>query len=422
VSTGFRHEGLAITTADSCSAFAWVRGQGLPAKGIVMGVDHLAGRKRFAYDPWTLYADGVIRAPSCVVMGQIGHGKSTMVKVYCRRQIACGRQAFVLDPKDEYGPFATAMNLPTIALRPGGRVRVNPLDPGPLGVTNAPGAAAELRQRRVTLIRALLASATTREPTSAESAAIDAAIDDADAQFGHQMLLGHVVDRMMDPTDEMARVLSISRPALAESIRDGAYGLRRLVRGDLAGMFDGPTNVNLSLGGSGLVINLSAVFGTDALGPVMAAASTWLMQAIAASRRQRVLVLDEAWAVLANPSVVAWLQSTNKLARSLGVSLMIVMHRLSDMGSQSDAGTAASAQAKGLLADCETQVILNQPAAEVDNLASVLALSERETDIVTNLAPFMALWRIGRHRAVVEHIVTRTELAMADTDAAMGTG
>lgn len=414
----FQTEPLALTTLDSCSAFVWQRQRALPARGIVLGIDHLAGRARFAYDPWTLYEDGVIRAPSALVMGQIGNGKSTLVKAYCRRQIIAGRQAFILDPKGEYGPFAAMMDLPTIALRPGGQLRVNPLDPGPLGAADEDGRTA-LRQRRIGLVRALLASSIGREPTPAESAALDAAIDDGDARHGSNLLLGHVVEAMMTPTDEMARSLAISRPALTDAIRDGAYGLRRLVRGDLAGMFDGPTNIALRLDGRGIVVDLSAVYGSDALGPVMAASSTWLMQAIATSSRQRVLVLDEAWAVLRNPTVTAWLQATNKLARSLGVSLVIVMHRLSDLGAQADAGSASAAQAKGLLADSETQVILHQPEAEADNLARALALSPREIEIVSTLPPFMALWRIGRHRALVEHVVTRSELAMADTDAAM---
>ncbi len=411
------HEALTITTRDCCSLFPWQTQRGLPPKGPTLGIDHLSGHSRFAFDPWTLYQEQVIRAPSMLIMGQIGNGKSTLVKVYCRRQILADRQAFILDPKGEYGYFATIMRTPIIALRPGGNTFVNPLDPGTVGLEGEADRM-ELQQRRLGLMRALLASATGRPPTQAESNAVDEAIREQDSLHGGELLLRHVVAAMMDPTPGMARRLSTTQEKLRNEVRDGAYGLRRLITGDLQGMFDQPTNVNLDLRGNGAIIDLSSVYGQSALGPVMAAASTWLMQAIASSKRKKILVLDEAWAVLANPSVVAWLQATNKLARSLGVSLTIVMHRISDLWSQSS-DEATTKQATGFLSDTETQVIFRQPEAEASNLSSVLALSRREIDYVLNMPPFHALWRIGKARSYVEHVVTEDEMVMANTDAAM---
>jgi len=414
------HEALTITTRDCCALFPWQTQRGLPAKGPTLGIDHLSGHSRFAFDPWTLYQEQIIRAPSMLIMGQIGNGKSTLVKVYCRRQILADRQTFILDPKGEYGYYATIMRTPIISLRPGGTTFVNPLDPGTVGIQGESDRL-ELQQRRLGLMRALLASATGRPPTQAESNALDEAIQEQEALHGGNLMLHHVVNAMMQPTPEMARRLATSQEKLGNEIRDGAYGLRRLIAGDLQGMFDQPTNVNLDLHGNGAIIDLSSVYGQPALGPVMAAASTWLMQAIASSKKKKILVLDEAWAVLANPSVVAWLQATNKLARSLGVSLVIVMHRISDLWSQSS-DAATTKQATGFLSDTETQVIFRQPEAEAPNLASVLALSGTEIRYVLNMPPFHALWRIGKERAYVEHIITEDEMVMANTDAAMMEG
>lgn len=413
----FTTDSLALTTRDSCAVYPWQNQRPAPPLGPVLGIDHLSGRGRFAFDPWTLYERHVIRAPSMLVMGQIGNGKSTLVKTYCRRQILANRQAFVLDPKGEYGAFATLLRIPVLRLYPGGTIRVNPLDPGPFGLVNEDRQL--LNQQRLALMRALLASAVSRPPTQAESNALEEAIIEQDEIYGSDLLLSHVVDAMLNPSQTMASRLVTTTDTLAREIRDGAYGLRRLVKGDLKGMFDGPTNINLTLDGNGAIIDLSAVYGQDALGPVMAAASTWLMHAISASKRKKLLVLDEAWAVLANPSVVAWLQGVNKLARSLAVSLVIVMHRISDLSSQSESSSASSKQATGFLADTETQVIFRQPDAERQNLSQVLALSSREISFVTNMPPFHALWRIGKERALVQHIVTREEMIMADTDSAM---
>ncbi len=52
------------------------------------------------------------------------------MKSYLWRQAVFGRRAWVVDPKGEYGPLAEAWGVVPVALRPGGSVRLNPLDTG----------------------------------------------------------------------------------------------------------------------------------------------------------------------------------------------------------------------------------------------------------------------------------------------------
>jgi hypothetical protein len=96
---------------------------------VVIGDDLLGGS--FVFDPFELYAQGVISNPNMVVFGQIGRGKSAFVKTFLWRQAVFGRRAWVVDPKGEYGDLAAAWGVRPVALRPGGAVRLNPLDPGP---------------------------------------------------------------------------------------------------------------------------------------------------------------------------------------------------------------------------------------------------------------------------------------------------
>ena len=84
-----------------------------------------------------------------------------------------------------------------------------------------------------------------------------------------------------------------------------ALELRRLVHGDLCGMFDGPTTPGLRLDGPLVVLDLSAVYHSPALGVLMACAAAWLQSAVRARHRNRIiLVVDEAWAILVQPR--AW--------------------------------------------------------------------------------------------------------------------
>jgi len=55
-----------------------------------------------------------------------------------------------------------------------------------------------------------------------------------------------------------------------------------------------------------VVLDLSAVYNSPALGVLMACATAWLQNAVQAEHRHRVIVVvDEAWAILGNPGIEA---------------------------------------------------------------------------------------------------------------------
>ena len=56
--------------------------------GPVLGINALAGGAAVRYDPWVCYAAGVVTSPNMIVAGQLGRGKSALVKTYLHRQLA----------------------------------------------------------------------------------------------------------------------------------------------------------------------------------------------------------------------------------------------------------------------------------------------------------------------------------------------
>src|SRR5204863_114950 len=81
----------------------------------------------------------------------------------------------------------------------------------------------------------------------------------------------------------------------------------------------------------------------EALTLVMLATTAWLQGVL---RRPdgppRLQVLDEAWSLLASERTSRYLQACWKLGRAYGVANVAIVHRLSDLRSQADDGTAAS--------------------------------------------------------------------------------
>src|SRR5205807_7626113 len=86
------------TTRHLSSAYLLQAEVALPCPGPVVGLDALSGQP-FSFDPFALYAEGVITNPNLLVLGQLGTGKSTLAKLLCWGLSAlCGHGLAVLHP------------------------------------------------------------------------------------------------------------------------------------------------------------------------------------------------------------------------------------------------------------------------------------------------------------------------------------
>jgi hypothetical protein len=229
-----------------------------------------------------------------------------------------------------------------------------------------------------------------------------------------------VVDALLVPDAASAAAVHTDPHRLAADGREVALELRRLVRGDLAGMFDGPTSPGIRLDGPLVVVDLSAVYQSAALGILMTCTTSWLQSALMAGDGiNRIVVVDEAWAIVSNLAVGRWLQAAFKLSRAHGVANLAVVHRLSDLHAAGADGSEQQRLARGLLADSETRVIFGQPPSEVEAAADLLGLTQTEAELLPQLPRGVALWKVGSRSFLVEHRLGPAEAALVDTDARM---
>ena len=75
-----RHLAHRATTAHVQAAYPFMAEPGLGGRGVYIGRDLTGGS--FVFDPWELYAAGVLTGPNMLVIGQLGLGKSALVKTY----------------------------------------------------------------------------------------------------------------------------------------------------------------------------------------------------------------------------------------------------------------------------------------------------------------------------------------------------
>jgi len=399
-------------------AYPFLAEAGLGSEGVYIGQDAWSGGG-FCFDPWVLYQHGILTNPNCLLAGVVGKGKSFLAKSLATRSIAFGRRVYVPgDPKGEWTPVAHAVGGAAIQLGGGSANRLNPLDPGPLDPSLSP----EQRDRLVTtrrrvLLGSLAESALSRVLTPVEHTALDVALHQA-VTGSATPTLPAVVDAILAPTTSLP---GATTEELARDGRDLGHALRRLVAGDLAGLFDGPTTTPFDPTLPMVTLDLSAIQGSDQLiAMVMTCASAWMEAALTdPTGGQRWVIYDEAWRLMRQPALLARMQSQWKLSRGLGIANLLIVHRLTDLDAVGNADSEVRALARGLLADCSTKIIYQQEVAEASRTAAELGLSSAEMAQLPDLQQGEGLWRVGPHAFVIRHAATPCELTTFDTNARM---
>ncbi len=399
-------------------AYLFLAEAGLGSQGVLVGHDSWSGAA-FCFDPWVLYEHGVLTNPNVLLAGIIGRGKSALAKSLATRSIAFGRKVYVPgDPKGEWSVVSKAVGGTAIELGGGLPARLNPLDEGPRPAMISESTwRVETRTRRRFLLGALAEAALGRALQAVEHTALDVALDTA-VRDNTVAILPQVVSALFNPHEGVA---GSSVAQLATDSREVGHALARTVTGDLGGLFDGPSTVRFDPSLPMVSLDLSRISGSDNLiGMVMTCASSWMEAALGDPHAgQRWVIYDEAWRLLAQPALLARMQSQFKLSRALGIANLMVIHRLSDLDAVGDAGSEARGLALGLLADCSTKIIYAQESGEATKTGISLGLSSTEVAQLPELVRGEGLWRLGERAFVVTHVMTPGELACFDTNQRM---
>jgi type IV secretory pathway VirB4 component len=406
----------AATTANVSAIYPFMAGGGLPRTGVYVGEDRFGGG--FVFSPFELYRAKVVSGPNAAVFGRIGRGKSALLKTLLYRSVIFGIRGFVLDPKGEYGALAAALGQPVVYLRPDGDVRLNPLEMS--FDEELPGIRIDLQQ--LELLQALVETSLERRLLPEERTAIELGLDAARRRASRgQPTIPEVVEAMRHPPPGLGDPVGLSVEEMRRLGRQPALELRRMVTGDMRGMFDGPTTPGLPLDGEVVVLDLSGVYHSAALSLVMTCVMAWLRRILEAraGRHHTYVVVDEAWVPLGQPAIARWLREGIKLARQYGTSWWLVLHKVGDLAAVGAAGSEQARIAQSLLDDLEIRIIYAQSAGEIARHGELMGLSETERALLPKLGQGRGLWKIGERAAVVTHRISPDELPLVDSDQAM---
>jgi hypothetical protein len=440
------------STAQAQGLYPWLYGGSLTPAGAYLGIDCLTGGA-FSCHPLAWLAEGLVSNPNILVTGVPGAGKSATIKALALRLMCFGVRAFIAgDLKNEYAPLARALGTEPVELGPGLPGRLNPLDAGPLGQSLPRDPAqlaerlAEIHRRRLVLLCSLAAMRLGRALTPTEETAVSLAIYEASGRpsggpegegAGHARggarevspTIPLVWATLRDPTTEMARELRVDRDSVAllrEMIRPVIDAIGGMVRGSMAGLFDGPTTVRPDFAAPIQTVDLSRMAdrGDETIAMILACVSSWAQAAVDEPGPARMIIRDELWRSLRIPALVRKIDSDLRLSRAQGTIQILATHRLADFETAGVAGSAESAIATGLIASCDTRVCLRQDTAPLAATREQIGLTDTECAHIaawSGRQTGRAIWKVGRAAsAVVQIVLTPAELELFWTNERMG--
>ncbi len=154
-----------------------------------------------------------------------------------------------------------------------------------------------------------------------------------------------------------------------------ALRLARFVEGSLAGLFGGPTNVELS--GRFVVFNVQALEPElRPLGIHLIADFVW--NQVRRARRARLLIIDEAWSLLQYPEGGVFLSSMARRARKYYLGLVTITQDVADF--------LGSEHGRTVLGNAAIKLLLKQDSATIEPVVAAFHLSPEERQFLLGAA------------------------------------
>ncbi len=343
------------------------------------------------------------------VIATAGAGKTTLVRLLAARSAVQGVRTLVLDPEGDYAALCKMAGGNYIRLVGGTPSGLNPFDIDPLdGVVNVAEKVADLRGLIRVMVEGSEASLGPEENVVVEDALREeygarGITEDPDSLYveagglqGNAYRVGKVKKAMPTLSSFWERL----RQKGAERV---CLLLKPYLRGNSLGIFDCETAIDL--GGSPFIVfdlfkleeNFLRPFAMHVV--LNAVWENWVKK----DRNPKRLICDEAWIFLKHRDTMAFLENMARRARKRNCSLCVVTQNFVEF-MRSDEG-------KSILANLDTQVLMQQNPEELDAVAEVFRLSDGQKEFLRTAGVGEALIRAGRQVAACRVLASEEEWA-----------
>jgi hypothetical protein len=326
---------------------------------------------------------------SAIVLGQTGTGKTMFTGAEIGRCVLRGIRVLAIDPIGDYRRLTEALGGTYAELGASGG-----LNPFILAGDRTPAALAA-KVATLTRLVAAMAGGLTRD----ERPALDAALRQTYEEAG----IGD------DPGTHDRRPPRLAD--LVDHLRAGPGGtslanrLGRWASGTLAPLFvaDDPLPLDAPL----LVVGFDAISEPEVRAVVQMAALSLLWDAVRRDKAPKLVVVDEAWKVMRQPSGAEFVEELARSARHYHAGLQLSTQDIAEF-LRSDFGEA-------IVKQCDIRVLLGQTPEAADALARYFDLTAAERRSLVHARPGEGLLFVGRSHVAFEARVSRREYATLTT-------
>jgi len=367
-------------------------------RGILYGVS-VHNNSLVIFDPFSRELENANK----VVFAKSGVGKSYACKVEALRALMLGVEYYVIDPEDEYRRVCEAVGGQYVRLSGTSSHHINPFDLPAAAPRNERDVRDPLAERLLALqgLLGLMLADPGSTLGQREKGALDAALHETYQRAG--------IDRDPRSHSRPAPVLRDLYGVLRE--RDDPYGLadrlERYVDGSLGQVFSSPTSVDLD--------RPFVVFNVRDLEPELRPLGVYLIadyiwRQVRASRRPRMLLIDEAWSLMQHEEGTRFLSSMSRQARKHYLGLTTVTQDVEDF--------LATPEGHTVLANSSIQFLMRQDSSTIDVVSQTFRLSAGEREFLLSCRKGEGLFfALGNHVALrVE--ASPQEHGLATTDPA----
>lgn len=382
---------LNMNTSPLSSTFPFISTSLTSDNGILYGINR-------HNDSLIIFDRFSLENANSVVFAKSGAGKSYAVKLEILRLMMFGVDVIVIDPENEYEALSQTVGGSYLKLSLNSDRRINPFDlPPPMPDEDVqPGDI--LRQNIINLmglLKIMLGNMTPEEEGILDKALIDV--------YG---LKGITMD-LVDPSKTQPPTMEDLHSTLSsvEGAQGIAQRLQKYTTGTYGGIFNKPTNIDLTTGM--MVFCIRDL--DDALRPIaMYIILNYIWSKIRRELKKRALIIDEAWSMLQHEDSARFLLGLVKRARKYWLGITTITQDVEDF--------MKSPYGKPIITNSSLQLLLKQAPAAVDILGTTFNLTEGEKYILLNSGVGQGLFFAGNRHAAIQVIASYGEDKIVTTN------
>lgn len=378
-----------MNSSPIASSFPFMSSELTSDNGILYGINR-HNNSLILFDRFSL------QNANMVVFATSGAGKSYTVKLEVLRSLMMGIDIIIIDPEMEYAHLSEAVGGTYVNISLASDSKINPFDlPRPVGQQISTEDI--IRSAVITLkglIRIMFGSLTAQEDSIMDQALLETyAKKDITPESDLSTVEPPIMQDLLDVLEGM------------EGAENLAMKLKKYTDGTFSGLFNAPTNVNMS--------NQLVVFSVrdleDELRPMaIYNLINYVWNIVRSERKKRMLIIDEAWWLMMHEDSAKFIHALVKRCRKYYLGVTTITQDVNDF--------LRSQYGQAIVTNSALQVLLRQSPASIDMIQKTFMLTEGEKYLLLESAVGEGIFFAGLKHAAIKVVASYTEDQLITSD------